>query len=63
MTKRTYAKHIKELLASDAKRLQFNFTEYEEARDCLKHVRNCVERNGYDLSVWRVKNTVYVEKL
>ena len=60
---RQYAKHIKELIKSDAKRLQFNFADKDEAKNCLKNVRQCVERNGYDLSVWRVNTIVFVEKI
>ena len=63
MTKRQYVLHIKELMESDAKRLQFNFESYQEAYSCLKNIRAFLDRSGTDLSVWRVKKTVYVEKL
>ena len=63
MNKRSYAAYIKELTKSNSKRLQFNFFEKEEARQCLRSARDCIERNGYELSAWRVKNVVYVEKI
>lgn len=63
MTKRQYVSHIKELMRSDAKRLQFNFATDQEAYYCLKNIRAFLDRSGTDISVWRVKKTVYVEKL
>ena len=63
MTKRQYVSHIKELMESDAKRLQFNFVTEQEAYFCLKNIRAFLDRSGTDLSVWRVKKTVYVEKI
>ena len=60
---RQYVSHIKKFLKTDAKRLQFNFEFEQEAYNCLKNIRQYLDRSGTDLSVWRVKKTVYVEKL
>ena len=62
-SKRSYAKHVKELVESDAKTLQFRFAVDREAMFCYRNVRDCIERNDYDLTCWRVKTVVYVEKI
>ena len=67
-SKRQYAKYVHELAKSNKKKLQFNFVDYQEAGICLKNVRECIERNGYDMTAYKVrynilKSVVYVEKI
>lgn len=62
MEYRGYAKHIKKLVNSKAKSLQFQFTFAEEARQCLKQVRFYIDKHDLDLNAYRIKNAVFVEK-
>lgn len=63
MIKRQYAAHIKKFLESKARTMQFNFDFTDDAYSALKSIRKYLDRTGIELSVWRVKKTVYVEKL
>lgn len=60
---RRYAKYIHELVRSNKSKLLFQFVDRKEAKNCLRSVRECIDRNDYNLSAYRVNNEVYVEKI